>query len=69
MPKYTRVRRPVRCGLIVGFRYPRNTCAPQPLCPGTRRTVMSTIGTEPQNEPAGDSGDKKNGNEATSREK
>jgi len=28
-----------------------------------------TTGTEPQHEPAGDSGDKKNGNEATSREK
>ncbi len=35
----------------------------------TGQAPESTTGTEPQHEPAGDSGDKKNGNEATTREK
>jgi hypothetical protein len=35
----------------------------------TGQAPESTTGTDPQHEPAGDAGDKKNGNEATSREK
>jgi hypothetical protein len=35
----------------------------------TGQAPESTTGTEPQHEPAGDSGDKKNGNEATTSEK